>query len=330
MRSLVLLLLAWPAVAAPSVRWIDRVGTVRRQDVQKVVTESVSEVSLRTTEGKGLTLPVSRILTLIREDDQRAEERSLLHARQDVAAGLRLDQARPVLDRLATSGTQPWIREYAAAARALLAERAGEKDARARIDRFLGDHAESRFVSAMHVAVGRLRARDPGLKDPLEGVLVETSVKVAKLQGPLLLRLGVVVDGMRIVTERESEILLMYPKFVSGFLADNTGRTEDPGVHLVAHSCQAWATLVRLLHEGKRVIAHGNRPSAALADARRLRDGSTLWLPELRSDVHRELGFLMVACGDPAGARAELEKARNLAPDRVRREAAEGALKRLE
>jgi hypothetical protein len=53
-------------------------------------------------------------------------------------------------------------------------------------------------------------------------------------------------------------------------------------------------------------------------------------LPETRSDLHRELGLLKLACGDPAGARPEFEKARNLAPDRVRREAAEGALARLE
>jgi hypothetical protein len=57
---------------------------------------------------------------------------------------------------------------------------------------------------------------------------------------------------------------------------------------------------------------------------------ATFLLPETRSDLHRELGLIRLACGDPAGAKAALEKARNLAPDRVRREAAESALQRLE
>jgi len=329
MRCLVLLLLAWPAVAAPSVRWIDRLGTVRRQELKAVVAESATAVTVRTSEGNVLKLAVSRVLTLVREDDRRGDERGLLRAREDVAAGLRLDQARPVLDRLAATGAQPWIKEYAAAARALLAERAGEKDARERIDRFLERHAGSRFASAMHVALGRIRARDPESRVPIEEVLVQTSAKVEELQGPLLLRLGVVVDGMRILVARDSDALAMFPQFVSGFLIRKTAKSQDPGVHLVAHSCAAWATLVRLVDEGRRVAAQGHRPAGALADVRRLRNQSTLWLPELRSDVHRELGLLMVACGDPAGARAEFEKARNLAPDRVRREAAEGALARL-
>ncbi|MHC4161415.1 MAG: hypothetical protein ACYSUM_04695, partial [Planctomycetota bacterium] len=199
MRSLVLLLLAWPAVAAPSVRWIDHLGTVHRQELQAVVAESAKEVTVRTTEGKVVTIPLFRILTLVREDDRREDERALLRAREDVAAGLRLDQARPVLDRLAATGIQPWVREYAAAARAVLAERAGEKDGQERIDRFLERHPDSRFLSAMHLAAARLRARAPDLKDPITVVFMQAFGKIEELQGPLLLRFGAVVDSARLL-----------------------------------------------------------------------------------------------------------------------------------
>jgi hypothetical protein len=330
MRCLVLLLLAWPAVAAPSVRWIDHLGTVQHEELRKVVAESGTEVTVRTLEGKVLTLPVTRILTLIREDDRREEERKLLRAREDAVAGLRLDKARPVLDRLALSGGQPWIREYAAAARALLAERAGEKDARKRIDGFLERHTGSRFASAMYVAIARLRTGDPENPAPIEDVLMETFDKIVELKGPLLLRFGVVVEGTRMLIAREPENVSLYPSFVSKFLEDSTAETKDPGVHLVAQSCRAWASLVLFLHEGKQTAKLGRKPASALAEVRRLRDQSRLRLPELRSDVQRELGLLMVACDDPKGARTELEKARKLAPDRARREAAERALARLE
>ncbi|MHC4819145.1 MAG: hypothetical protein ACYTF8_13940, partial [Planctomycetota bacterium] len=121
MRCLVLLLLACASFAAPSVRWIDRLGDVHRQELKAVVAESAKEVTVETTEGKVVTVPVLRILTLVRESDRSEAERALLRAREDVAAGLRLDQARPVLDRLAATAAQPWVQEYAAAARAVLA-----------------------------------------------------------------------------------------------------------------------------------------------------------------------------------------------------------------
>ena len=330
MRYLVLLLLAWPAVAAPSVRWIDRLGTVHRQDLTAVVAESAKEVTVRTTEGKVLTIPLLRILTLVREDDRREDERALLRARVDAAAGLRLDQTRPILDRLAATDAQPWIREYAAAARAVLAERAGEKDARQRIDRFLEQHPDSRFISAVYVAGARLRARDPDRKDPFEVVFAKAYEKVDELQGPLLVRFGAIVEIIRLALVIDPKSIHMHKDFAAGLLNEKTADATDVAVHVVAKSCDAWIKLAHMLDIARRVTALGRKPHGSLVRVGRLCKLSTRLLPETRSDLHRELGLLKLACDDPAGARAEFEKARNLAPDRVRREAAEGMLERLE
>ena len=330
MRCLVLLLLAWPAFAAPSVRWIDSFGNVHRHELKAVVAESAKEVTVKTTEGKAVTVPLRRLLTLVREDDRRDDERALLRAREDVAAGLRLDQARPVLDRLAATGARPWIREYAAAARAVLAERAGEKDAQQRVDRFLAQHQDSRFLSAVHVAAARLRARDPDRKEPLEIVFAKAFDKIEELDGPLLVRFGAVVELVRtslVIDPKHSEV---HTDFAGGLFNEKTKDVKDMAVHVIVKSCDAWIRLAHKVDTAKRVTALGRKPHGALVELSRLCKWSGHTLPETRSDLHRELGLTKLACGDPAGARAELEKARSLAPGRVRREAAEAALARLE
>jgi hypothetical protein len=330
MRCLVLLLFALPAVAAPSVRWIDRLGNVHRQELKGVVAESAKDVTVRTTAGKVTTIPLFRILSLVREDDRREDERALLRAREDVAAGLRLDQARPILDRLAATGAHPWIREYAAAARAVLAARAGEKDAKQRVDRFLEQHRDSRFVSAAYVAAARLRAHAPDQKDRIDLIFSTALGQIEERQGPLIVRFGAAVVGVRVVLESHPRHIDMHEEAAAGLLAAKTKDETDMAVHLVAKSCYAWIRLAHALHTAKQVTARGRKPHGALAAVDGLCRGAAFWLPETRSDLYRELGLLKLACGDAAGAKAELERARRLAPDRVRREAAEGALERLE
>jgi Flp pilus assembly protein TadD len=330
MRCLVLLLLACASFAAPSVRWIDRLGDVHRQELKAVVAESAKEVTVETTEGKVVTVPVLRILTLVRESDRSEAERALLRAREDVAAGLRLDQARPVLDRLAATAAQPWVQEYAAAARAVLAERAGEKDAQQRIDRFLTQHEDSRFLGAVYVAAARLRARNPDRKEPFEIVFAKAYEKVEKLQGPLLVRFGAAVELVRTALVIDPKNIDLHMELAAGLLKAKTRDAKDMAVHVVAKSCDSWIKLAHMIDTAKQVTALGRKPHGSLVKVGRLCKWSGHTLPETRSDLHRELGLLKLACGDPAGARPEFEKARNLAPDRVRREAAEGALARLE
>lgn len=75
--------------------------------------------------------------------------------------------------------------------------------------------------------------------------------------------------------------------------------------------------------------AKGRQPRGALHEVKKLKDGSDLDLPELRSDIERELGRLLLACGEKEGARGAFERARDQAPDPRRREAAEEALRKL-
>lgn len=329
MRCLVLLLLAWPAVAAPSVRWLDRLGEVHRHELKAVVAESAQSVRVKTTEGKVVEIPLFRILTLVREDDRREEERMLLRAREDVAAGLRFDAARPVLDRLVATGTQPWIREYAAAARAVLAAHVSEKGAQERIDKFLEEYPESRFVSDMYVAEALLRARLPDLKEPLDVVFAQAFDKIEERQGPLLVRFGAAVTGVRLAFELVPKNIDIHKDAAAGLLDAKTQDVTDMAVHVVAKSSDAWIRLAHTLDNARRVAALGRKPFGPLVAVDRLCKASAFLLPETRSDLYRERGLLRLACGDPAGARADLEKARRIAPDRVRREGAEDALQRL-
>jgi hypothetical protein len=326
LRGLVLLLLAWPAAAAPVVRWVDKLGNVHRDEIREVLAESSREVTVRRPGGKSVTLQVLRILWLTREREEHVEERALLRAREDVAAGLRLDEARPVLDRIARSGEQPWMREYAAGARALLAEKAGEKDASARLDAFLEEYEASRFVGAMHLARARLRAR--GGEDLLE-VFAQAHEKISELGGPLLVQFQTFVEAARFILEEEPRALAMYLDSVSLGIDREIEEETDIAIHVVAKSCQVWARLLQQDYLARDVIGRGRKPHGALVELRRLAGYSKYWLPELRSDVHRQLGVVLAVCGERASAEAELRRARELAPDRNRREAVEREFERL-
>jgi hypothetical protein len=311
------------------VRWIDRMGNVHRQDLKAVISETAMTVTVKTTADKVVTIPLWRILTLVREDERRADERALLRAREDVAAGLRLDQARPVLDRLAASGAEPWIKEYAAAARAVLAERASEKDARQRIDRFLKEHGDSRFAGEVYVAATRLRAAVAGKEDRIDIEFAKAFDWIEERKGPLLVRFGAVVEAIRLSLAVDANNIDVHKDFAAGILFEKTKDETDMAMHLVAKSCNAWIRLSLFVDSARKVTALGRQPHGALVGVQRLCNLSAHLLPETRSDLHRELGLLKLACGDPAGARKELEKARKLAPGRVRREAADAALARL-
>ena len=158
MRVLIVTLAVATAALAgePSIRWLDRTGGVRAAEVARTLAESggVIKVELkgaRGTEPKVLKLPIADLLDFVREDPGVAEQKQLLDSRMAVRAGFDFARARPVLDRLAAKATAPWMREYAAAAGAILARKAGEKDAAKRIDAFLKEFPESRFVGEVIV-----------------------------------------------------------------------------------------------------------------------------------------------------------------------------------
>ncbi len=329
MRFLCLLLLGLPAAAAPSVRWIDERGDVHLDDVREVLAESPSEVRLRMPDGSERTVPMARVLDLVREGDEREEERSLLDARRDVAFGIRAEAARKTLDALARDGSLPWICEYAAAARAILAERSREEDAAARLQRFVEEFPRSRFLSDVVLAQARVRGRAHR-----ENVGKGTSEmraaydRIVELEGPLALRFRTLRDGTEIAIEHQPE---NYTYFFGAVHEDLLKKTEgDYGAFVLLEAEAKWAMLLVRQCDAAAEIAKGRRPFGALEEVKKLRQGANLDLPEVRSDLERELGRLMLQCGDKEGARGALERARDLAPDPRRREAAVDATRQLD
>jgi len=329
-RFLWLLLLCAPVAAAPYVRWIDKKGEIHVDALAGILEESPSEVRVRLADGPEQVVPVARILDLVREGDEQEEERALLEARRDVAAGLRLDAARPVLDRLAADGSAAWVREYAAAARALLAEAAREEDAAERLQRFLDDHPRSRLVSDAISAQARVKARALGDHLPKAiAVLEEGQRRVEELQGPLALRHRSLRDVMeRMVAFHPDDAL----EFVGPAYDEMLGKAErggDFGIYLLVEGDMKWAVLLLHRHQAELEEKAGRRPYAALHELERVNDRSTLDLPEVRSDIKREMARMMAACGRKEEARKALEEAKELAPDPRRREMAEAALEAL-
>ena len=318
-----------PASAAPFVRWIDEKGDVHVDEVREVLAESPSETRVRMPDGSERTVPMARVIDLVRENDEREEERSLLEARRDVAFGVRADAARKTLDALARDGSLPWIREYAAATRAILAERAREEDAAARLQRFVEEYPRSRFQSDAVLAQARVRGRAHG-ENVAKGTR-EMRValdRIVELEGPLALRFRTLRDGTEIAIAYQPE---NYTYFFGAAHEGLMKKVEaDYGAFVLLEAESKWAMLLVRLRDAEAEVAKGRRPFGALAEVKKLRDGADLDLPEVRSDLERELGRLMLQCGDKEGARGALESARDLAPDPRRREAAVEALKQVE
>ncbi len=330
MRLLCLLLLGLPASAAPFVRWIDEKGDIHVDEVREILAESPSEVRARLPDGSERTVPVARVINVVRESDERDEERALLDARRDVEAGMRPDAARKTLDRLARDGSLPWIREYAAAARAILAERSREEDSLARLQRFVEEYPQSRFQSDAALALARARglARMPAVSKAT-GELRVAHDRIIELKGPLALRFRTLRDGTEMVLPHQPYNIGYFFGNAHQDLMAETGDGKDYGALLLLEAEAKWAMLLVQQRYAKDEEAKGRPPFAALQEVKKLLAGASLDLPEVRSDLEREAGRLMLLCGEKEGARGALERARDLAPDPRRREAAEEALKKL-
>jgi len=328
-QLLCLLLVALPTT--PYVRWIDEKGDVHVEILSEVLEESPSETRVRLVDGSERTVRMARVIDMVRENADRKEERALLDARRDVAAGIRPDASRETLDRLARDGSEPWIREYAAAARAILAERTREKDAGERVERFLEEYPHSRFQSDTVVARARLLARSRRM-DVRKAIadLHAGYDRIAELEGPLALRFRILQDGSELILRYQPEGLHdVFLDPTEGWLLHETGDGKDYGAFLLVGAAAKWAQLLEQQWCAARDAEHKREPRGALEEVKKLRDRAGLDLPEVRSDIERELGSLMLLCGDKEGARGAWEHARDLAPDPRRREAAEEALRKL-
>lgn len=328
MRLLCLLLLSIPT--GPFVRWIDEKGDVHVDLVREVLEESPSEVRVRLADGSEKTVRAARMIDMVRENEEREEEKALLETRRDVAAGILTDAGRQTLDRLAKDGSEPWIREYAAAARALLAEAARDEDAAARLQRFVDGFPKSRFQSDCVLAQARIRGRAHGSAFvKATGELRVAHDKIVEIDGPFMLRFRTLRDGTELVIPHQPINFTYFFGPTHEGLMKETGDGKDYGAYVLLEAQAKWGLLLVEQRNARAEEAAGRKPFGALQEVKKLRDRSGLDLPEVRSDLERELGLLMLSCGDKEGARGAFGRARDLAPDPRRREAAEEALKKL-
>jgi hypothetical protein len=323
----VLSLCACVAAAEPYVRWIDKTGGVQRREVDEVLAESASSLKLRLSGGEEFELALRSLLELVRERDSVAEERDLLRARQSALWGGELDEARPVLDRLAREGSKAWIRRDAACARAVLAAWAGEKDALERIEGTLKSHPDSRFTANLHVARARVQLRGAKSADKIFQTGEETFQEIGTAGGPCLVQQSVFRHATEHVLEKKIMEYSFFMNIIHGRLDGEVKDAKDVATHLVAESTRAWITLVRERILAAEIEALGRKPFGPQTRVERVRGACAFLLPELRADVHLCLGDLHERCGEPEKARAEFAAALKAAPDarrqRIARERAD-------
>jgi len=150
----VLFALAGTVLASPSLRWLDETGGFHAAAVKRLLEETATSLKVELAAASDaadakpqvFTIPMIRVLEFVREDTKDEEQKRLLEARTAVAAGVELKEACVTLDRLSAKAREPWVREYAAAFRAIAANRRGEEDALKRITAFLRAYPKSRFV----------------------------------------------------------------------------------------------------------------------------------------------------------------------------------------
>jgi len=325
MRVLIVTLaVATAALAgAPSIRWIDRTGGVRAAEVARTLEESggMVEVELkgaRGTEPKVLKLPIADLLEFVREDPGVAEQKQLLESRMAVRAGLDFDRARPILDRLAAKATAPWMRDYAAAARAVLARKSGEKDAEKRIDAFLKDFPESRFVGeviierAWIVAASREHATDQ------VEAFGDAFKEIRRRKGPHFVAYRCVPLGAALNARVNAYPMVAMRRATLGTLEDE--HADAPMTEMTVRYTARLTFDTAVFATGwRRAIEADIDATPFLKSIGALVDNDSLMLGEVRVDGRVELAALAVAIGKPELARTYLLAAKEIPAGVARR-----------
>jgi hypothetical protein len=319
LRAAALLLAAAAAGAAPEARWIDATGGLRTARVVEVLSESVARVEVRLEGGEKVELSGRGLLSLVREREGVELERALLEAREAAAWGLDLDGARATLERVLADAPAAWVREYALAARAIVAERAGEKDAAERLEAFLRDHPDSRFVPDALLARARLRSAAETDVEKAQAPFAEANREIRRLGGPWLLVQRARVEAARALLRRFPTEADFYLDAMTGALEGAADRGEEVAAKICARATKAWIELERHVADRADVVARGYPPLGPLARMEKLRDVWSFLLPELASDLRRECAETLLLCNRAAEAEAEFRAAEEAAPDRVRR-----------
>jgi hypothetical protein len=153
--------------------------------------------------------------------------------------------------------------------------------------------------------------------------------KVVELDGPITLRCRLLRDVLSELCRNELVDPSPVVSTITGRLMEETGMGRDYGAAVLVEAEAKWAQMFLQRLAAEKEESKGRPPRAALHEVQKLKERSNLDLPDVRSDIERELGRLLLACGEKEGARGAYERARDLAPDPRRREAAEEALKAL-
>jgi len=199
---LVFLALAGSVRAAPVLRWLDATGGLQAAGVKRLIEESGTSLKVELEplasdprKTRVLTIPLTKVLEFVREDDRDEEQKRLLGARTRVRAGVDLKAASATLDLLSEKGREEWVREYAAAFRAIAGRKLAERDAAKRMTAFLRAHPKSRFVC--EVLRERAWAESLQLTDPIAllNPFGEAFKEVGKRGGPFRVQYWCIRDA---------------------------------------------------------------------------------------------------------------------------------------
>jgi len=199
---LVFLALAGSVRAAPVLRWLDATGGFHAAGVKRLIEESGTSLKVELEplasepqKPRVLTIPLTTVLEFVREDDRDEEQKRLLGARTLVRAGVDLKAASATLDLLSEKGREEWVREYAAAFRAIAGRKLAERDAAKRMTAFLRAHPKSRFVC--EVLRERAWAESLQLTDPIAllNPLGKAFEEIGKRGGPFRVQYWCIRDA---------------------------------------------------------------------------------------------------------------------------------------
>lgn len=314
--AFLLLLLAALARGEPTLRWLDKTGGVQQVTVAEVVKEDIVEIHVRALGGREHKVPTRHLLLLVREDDRDADQRALLLARLALQNGRIPKGAAPLLDRLAATGKPAWVREYASAARALLAAHGAEKGAAERVEAFARSWPNSRFRAHLRVAEALVAAHG---KTKLAEVLrpFDKAQQAVSGSGPLLVRARVMVESAERVLHMQEE--MEFRNFVDAIMTGVDEAAKDAPASVINDCTFLWIRTARQRYLRKHIVAHGEKPLGPLVKMQQMLTESSFLLPELRSDMWYELALDHRACGQEKQAKAALEKSLKLATDPYRR-----------
>jgi len=312
-------------VGAPQIRYFDDHATLRTEPVAEVLEEKVSIVRVRRADGTELAVPGTHLVSLTREREEVAEEGALLRARMLVEGGLDLDDARATLDRILPK-SEGWMREYAEAARADLARKRREPEARARIDAFLRDRPESRFVPQALLSLAALKSDADGNTPGSQMHFAEAFKRIQVLGGPRIWQGWALAEPAFRVSAAGGEDARMFLYTQEQNAIQMASKTDDPVWKVCLRSVQMWARIAFVQSIRAEVSGIGEKPVGPRFRFAKMREEVRYLPEEIRCDVAYELGATQRLCAEDRDALASFRESLELAPDPWRRLRAERAI----